>query len=121
MTMKKKLRWVMLALCCSFVISNYFCYDNPAALETQIEHDMHKTTSEYGLLYTVYALPNTILPLVGGVFLDRIGTRNGLLLFTTILCLGQFLFMMGGYRMNFSLMLVGRTVFGIGCESMYVG
>jgi len=33
-TMKKKWRWIMLALCCSFVVSNYFCYDNPAALET---------------------------------------------------------------------------------------
>jgi len=72
-------------------------------------------------LYTVYAIPNTILPLVGGLFLDKIGTRNGLLLFTTVLALGQGIFMVGGYRLNFELMLIGRVVFGIGCESMYVG
>ena len=29
--------------------------------------------------------------------------------------------MMGGYYMSFKLMIIGRTVFGIGCESMYVG
>jgi hypothetical protein len=72
-TMKKSLRWVMLILCCLFVVGNYFCYDNPAALETYIEQHLDVTPSKYGLLYTVYAIPNTILPLVGGLFLDKIG------------------------------------------------
>jgi len=36
-TMKKRWRWLMLFLCCTFVISNYFCYDNPASLELQLE------------------------------------------------------------------------------------
>jgi len=79
------------------------------------------TTSEYGLLYTVYAIPNCILPLIGGVILDKIGIRNGLLIFTIILCVGQGVFMIGGYRNSFSTMIVGRVIFGIGCESMYVG
>ena len=35
-TMKKKLRWVMLLLCCSFVVGNYFCYDYPALLKDQL-------------------------------------------------------------------------------------
>ena len=76
--------------------------------------------AEYGLLYTVYAVPNCILPLVGGILLDKIGTRNGLILFTVILTAGQGIFMWGGYRESFQLMLIGRTIFGIGCESMYV-
>ena len=29
--------------------------------------------------------------------------------------------MLGGYRESFDLMLLGRGIFGIGCESMYVG
>ena len=33
-TMMKKWRWVMLFLCCFLVVPNYFCYDNPASLET---------------------------------------------------------------------------------------
>ena len=32
-TLKKKLRWVMLLLCCTFVVGNYFCYDYPALLK----------------------------------------------------------------------------------------
>lgn len=119
-TMKQRYRWLMLFFCCTFVISNYFCYDNPAAMETQIEARIVDET-EYGLLYTVYAIPNVFLPLVGGIFLDKIGVRNGLLLFTVLLCIGQGVVMLGGYRLSFSLMLVGRVIFGIGCESMYVG
>ena len=75
----------------------------------------------YGFLYTAYAVPNTILPLVGGLLLDKIGTRRGLILFTFLLCLGQGIFMLGGYQMSFPLMVIGRVIFGIGCESMYVG
>lgn len=35
-TLKKKLRWVALGLCCFFVIGNYFSYDNPGALITSM-------------------------------------------------------------------------------------
>ena len=97
-TMKKKYRWLMLILCCVFVIGNYFCYDNPAAVESQLEKVLKISTSEYGLLYTVYAIPNCILPLIGGVILDKIGIRNGLLIFTIILCIGQGIFMYGRYK-----------------------
>ena len=36
-TLKKKLRWLMLLLACSFVVGNYFCYDYPALLKDQLE------------------------------------------------------------------------------------
>tara|TARA_B110000285_G_C14680308_1_gene404359 strand:+ start:169 stop:528 length:360 start_codon:yes stop_codon:yes gene_type:complete len=119
--MKKQMRWLMLILCCVFVVANYFCYDNPAAIETYIEKNLDVTSQQYGLLYTVYAIPNTILPLIGGLLLDRVGQRMALIMFTTTLCIGQGIFMLGGYQESFPLMLIGRGVFGIGCESMYVG
>ena len=40
LTMKKRLRWVMLLLCCSFVVGNYFCYDYPALLKDQLESEL---------------------------------------------------------------------------------
>lgn len=61
-----------------------------------------------------------ILPILGGVFLDKIGIRQGLILFTTILTLGQLVFMMGGYQTNFDMMIAGRVIFGMGGESMCV-
>jgi MFS family permease len=60
------------------------------------------------------------LPIFGGLFLDKIGIRSGLLLFTTILTLGQFVFTMGGYMANYNVMLAGRIIFGMGGECMSV-
>jgi len=36
-TWKKKLRWIMLALCMLYVVSVNFCIDYPASLEQEIE------------------------------------------------------------------------------------
>lgn len=111
----------MLFLCCFLVVPNYFCYDNPASLETYIENKLDKTAAEYGLLYSVYAIPNCIMPMLGGLLLDKIGHRLGLIIFTTLLCTGQGVFMAGGYQNDFRMMIIGRGIFGMGCESMYVG
>jgi len=76
---------------------------------------------DFGLLYTFYAAPNTILPLISGVIYDKFGTRRVLLIFTSIATLGTLILMIAGYEKNWGLFLFGRSVFGLGCESMYVG
>ena len=54
-------------------------------------------SADFNLLYTVYSMPNMVFPILGGIFLDKIGIRSGLLLFTVILTIGQGVFMIGGY------------------------
>ena len=61
------------------------------------------------------------MPLVGGVLFDKLSVRLGLIIFTAVVCVGQGLFMLGGFQMSFTLMLLGRIVFGSGCEAMIVG
>jgi MFS family permease len=107
-------------LCCIIILPNYYCYDNPSALETYIEAELNITATSYGILYSAYAFPNTILPLFGGILLDKIGARNGLLLFSFFLCIGQAIFTIGGFQKSFTIMIVGRFFYGCGCESMYV-
>ncbi len=57
------------------VIGSYYCLDIPAALKKQIGDYFRGPEDEYehmfSLLYTLYAIPNTILPLFGGYFVDR--------------------------------------------------
>jgi len=48
---------------------------------------------ECNLLYSLYSLPNFILPFIGGIIVDKyIGKRFGILMFTIIIGIGQFLF-----------------------------
>lgn len=47
--------------------------------------------------------------------------RIGLLLFTSILTVGQFIYAIGGTKNVYWVMLAGRVVFGLGGECMSVG
>lgn len=86
----------MLIMACSFLLGSYYCYDIPAVLEQEIEDEFDVDATQWSLLYTVYSIPNMVLPFFGGMFLDKVGMRFGLILFTAILTLGQFVFYLGG-------------------------
>jgi len=104
----------MLGMACCFLLGSYYCYDNPGVIEKELERDFNITSTQWSLLYTVYSLPNMVLPFFGGLMLDKVGMRAGLVLFTAVLTLGQGVFILGGYTKKFWLMLVGRVIFGLG-------
>ena len=107
-------------------MSGHYCYDNPAALINQLQSRFRGTVVaanfdyDFQLLYSVYSLPNIALPLLGGVLVDRAGVRFSLLLFSTLITLGQCLFAAGGSAASMELMLIGRALFGLGGESLAV-
>jgi MFS family permease len=72
---------------------------------------------EFNLLYSVYSFPNIILPFFGGYLVDFIGVRFGIILFSTLICLGQAVFAFSASIKNYPLALVGRIIFGLGGES----
>ena len=114
-------RWLLLFLACYYLMGNNFCFDNPAPIEKTLEKDLNITTTQYTLLYSVYSYPNMVLPIFGGIFLDIIGLRVGLILFCVIIAFGQAVFMIGGYYKSLGIMIAGRVLFGLGGESMTVG
>ena len=65
-------------------------------------------------MYTVYSLPNTILPIFGGVIIDRYGLRCSLTFFLVINLIGNLIFAIGAIMHSFIIMLVGRFIFGGG-------
>ena len=70
------LRWAMLLFGCIFLMGSYFCYDIPAVAQTTFEAEPYDLSAlQVNLMYIVYAVPNTVLPLLGGIFLDKIGIR----------------------------------------------
>jgi len=62
-----------------------------------------------------------IVPLFGGLMLDNLGVRRSLMIFSSILTIGQLVFCIGGYLNNYWVMVVGRVIFGLGGENMGVG
>ena len=129
---KTRWRWVALFFGCFFLLGSYFWYDNPNALSDKLKelvtHEKGDSDFRYNQLYSVYSYPNVILPLFGGVLIDRIGLNFSIILFSSLLVIGQGVFMISGYMGTedqssdsaFYVALAGRLIFGLGGESLNV-
>lgn len=73
---------------------------------------MSETT--FNLLYSLYAFPNVVVPLFGGMLIDTKGPRLALLLTAGLCVIGQLIFSVGGLKNIWFVMLAGRVVFGLG-------
>ncbi|XP_029372625.1 lysosomal dipeptide transporter MFSD1 isoform X2 [Echeneis naucrates] len=114
-------RVVVLAFMCFLGFGSYFCYDSPAALQTQVLQDLNLNTAKFMQLYAWYSWPNVVLCFFGGFLLDRVfGIRLGTIIFSLFVCVGQVIFATGAIVNRFWLMEFGRLVFGIGGESLAV-
>ncbi|KAL3671796.1 hypothetical protein V7S43_003705 [Phytophthora oleae] len=120
-----RVRWLVLFLSCVLMIGNYYCFDNPAALKSQLQQHFSNIPKDryeflFNLLYTLYSIPNILLPFFGGVLVDRFGARVMLFAFSTAILAGQLIFATGCSLSSFNMMLFGRVVFGFGGESLGV-
>ncbi|XP_061638264.1 major facilitator superfamily domain-containing protein 1 isoform X2 [Phyllopteryx taeniolatus] len=114
-------RVVILVFMCFLGFGSYFCYDNPASLQTQVLQDMNLNTAKFMQLYAWYSWPNVILCFFGGFLIDRVfGIRLGTIIFSLFVCVGQVIFATGALVNHFWLMEIGRFIFGIGGESLAV-
>ena len=125
------LRWLILCLTCIVMIGNYYCYDIPASLHTQLKNYLPALSPDsrsnsnrfeilFSLLYSVYSVPNIFLPFLGGFFVDRFGVRICLLCFVFLILLGQGIFSYGLVYQSWGIMLFGRVIYGLGGESLGV-
>lgn len=60
-------RWVVLFFSCLALMGNYYCFDNPGAMKTALDEYVGLSEVQYSLLYTIYSLPNVILPFFGKI------------------------------------------------------
>jgi MFS family permease len=72
----------------------------------------------FNLMYSVYSLPNIILPLLGGLMIFKYGYRIMFLAFGFSILIGQLIFALGCSTKSIVIMLIGRTIFGFGGESI---
>ena len=66
------------------------------------------------------SVPNTVLPLFGGIILSKVGKGNVGIVVAILVTVGQFLTYMGAKSSSFWLMIVGRGIYGVGGETMWV-
>jgi MFS family permease len=111
------LRWTALLLISLAMMGNYYIYDSISPLADLLKTQLGFSDSNIGLLNAIYSFPNIIMVLVGGLLIDRIGTKRSVLIFTAFIMLGS---IVTALTENIWLMSAGRLIFGLGAESMIV-
>lgn len=110
-------RWGVLVFLSVAMFGNYYVYDSIAPLADILRDRLGFSSTQVGTLNAIYSFPNIIMVLIGGVIVDRVGTRASTVAFAAICLLGAVITAATG---EFWVMALGRLVFGLGAESMIV-
>lgn len=111
-------RWTVLVFISLAMFGNYYVYDAISPLADLLKSQLKFSDSNIGLLQGIYSLPNIIMVLIGGIIIDRIGTKKASLIFSLLCMIGAFTTAFSGGV--FTIMVVGRLIFGLGAESLIV-
>jgi len=110
-------RWMVLIFISLAMGGNYYIYDSINPLERIFIDKLGFTATQFAWLNSSYSVAAVITLLVGGIIIDRIGTKKALFLFAVLCLLGAAITAAQG---NPATMIAGRTVLGLGAESMIV-
>jgi MFS family permease len=110
-------RWAVLVAISVAMFGNYYAYDSIGPVADSLQRLLGYSDTQIGTLNAIYSFPNIIMVLIGGVIVDRFGTRLSTLIFAIICTIGAVLTAISPL---FPVMAAGRLVFGLGAESMIV-
>ena len=110
-------RWVVLFFLSLAMFGNYYFYDALSPLADILQKQLGFSDRNIGLLNSFYSIAPIATVLIGGIIIDRIGTRKATLLFGCICMVGAVLTAATGH---FVIMASGRFLFGMGAESLIV-
>ena len=110
-------RWLVLVFISIAMFGNYYVYDAISPLADVLKAQLGFSDSAIGWLNAIYSVPNIVMVLIGGLIIDRIGTRRATLIFGVLCLAGAAITAASG---EFWVMATGRLVFGLGAESLIV-
>ena len=110
-------RWAVLIFVSVAMGGNYYIYDSINPLERIFIDHLGFSATQFGWLNASYSVAAVLTLLIGGIIIDRIGTKKSITVFAALCLIGAALTAAKGQA---SLMIAGRTVLGLGAESMIV-
>jgi MFS family permease len=110
-------RWMVLIFVSIAMAGNYYIYDSINPLERIFIDRLGFSATAFGWLNASYSVAAVATLLIGGIVIDRIGTKKAITFFGTLCLLGALL---TAFKGNPATMIAGRTVLGLGAESMIV-
>src|SRR5437879_342448 len=104
-------RWIALVFLSLAMGGNYYIYDSINPLERIFIEHLGFSGTLFGWLNSSYSVAAVLTLLIGGIIIDKMGTKKALLIFAVLCLMGAVATAAKG---NFSMMVAGRTVLGLG-------
>ncbi len=111
-------RWLVLAIISLAMFGNYYIFDALNPIGPFLESQLHFQQSQIGSLDSAYNIAALVILLVGGLIIDRAGTKRAMILFGIITACGGLMIALapGGFWG----MMSGRFLLGLGAEPLIV-
>ena len=110
-------RWTVLLFVSLTMGANYYMYDSINPLAGIFMQRLGFSATTFGWLNSAYAVTAILTLLIGGVVIDRIGTKRAITFFAVICCMGAAL---TAASERPGIMIAGRALLGLGGESLVV-
>lgn len=112
--------YFILFLLCLTQITSITIINIPVGIQKYfLESPYSFSNFEYAIFYSGYEVPNFIIPLITGFYLDEKGITSTLLSgISLVLIIGCFIISIGSSYYNLLYMIIGRLILGIGCDNI---
>ncbi|KAJ3337583.1 hypothetical protein HDU93_000826 [Gonapodya sp. JEL0774] len=114
-------------LCVAFLaLGSHFAANILSSLKTTLKRELGITNAQFHVLNATYTLVGTTLPILIGIWIDRISTASASLTSTTLITLGELFFALAPYLpadspiSPFCFMVIGRVVVAVGASSVTI-
>jgi nitrate/nitrite transporter NarK len=112
----------VLFLAAGFQFCSYYADQTPAPVQKEILQHYSASNIQYNLFYALDGILNIFLCFSAGTLLsDRmLGIRKSIILFTSMIGIGQLLMLISAYYASIQIAILGRCFSGIGTECQNV-
>jgi MFS family permease len=114
---KKLYRFTILTFVASLSFGSYFAYDIVSGIAPRLVEDLKVARSTIGLFFLAYSFAAVLAVLIGGMLIDKLGTRKASLLFSILVFVGAVVVWLAK---SVPVIIVGRFIFGAGSEPLIV-
>ncbi len=110
-------RFTILIFVAGLTFGSYFAYDIVGAIAPTLIEELGAARGTIGSFYTMYSVAAILAVLIGGILIDKLGTRKASLIFSILVLTGAVIVWLAK---SIPVIFLGRFIFGAGSEPLIV-
>ncbi len=114
---RRPYRFTVLLFVSLLSFGSYFAYDIIGAIAPRLIEELGAQRETVGSFYTMYSIAAILSVFIGGLLIDKLGTRKASMLFSILVLIGAAIV---AFAQSIPVLFVGRFVFGAGSEPLIV-